>query len=401
MKKLFIIFLSIVLFLPLYAQDDYMPKKKTGFARQHFEFGFDVGAMFANNLIGRDDIFTNEIVIDMNDIEENLSDNGAGLYSGFYGDFFLTIKNIRITGGKMNFGVSSQADGGFRGNLPKDLFTLMAQGNRNQDVFDGMVSFWGAAYADTGFGFSLEFGKLRVGARSALFTPLVFIPKSGINYRLDTSDGIILTTSGDISVYSPFMENGEVRHGFDISVYGSYSLFSFLDVGGSLTHIPIVPPNLSYRMRLTMDEKTLGASGQDLINGEGLGDQDTDIDFTEEYDYSSIRVFRPIRFDTYARLKPFSSEILVFTPNIGFTFDVSHSESYFNAGLELRLNFANVFMPYMATGRDEGLWIHRFGFAFNLRVFELDLETSFLSQDFKDSFRKKGFGFGLGIRFGW
>ena len=237
--------------------------------------------------------------------------------------------------------------------------------------------------------------------RPAVFTPLVFVPKSGINYHLDTGDGVTLTTSGEISIYSPLRENGEIRYGVDLAAFGSFALFPFLDVGGSLTHIPVAPPTLRNRVRLTMDEKTIGASGQDLINGEGFDDWDTDIDFTEEYDISSVRVFRPIRFDTYARFKPFSTETFVLTPNVGFTIDINNDERFFNAGLELRLNLANIFIPYLASGLDEGLWKHRFGFAFNLRVFELDLEASLQSQGFRDSFQMKGFGFGLGIRFGW
>ena len=401
MKRLFIIFLSIAMFMPLYAQDEQTEDGKLNFARQHFGMGFGMGVDFANNIVSRADIFAKEIVIDFNEIEDKLGDNGGGLDTSFFWDSFLTVKNIGIGGGRWDFTFSSGVDGSISGNLPKDLFTLIAEGNSDQSVFDGEVSIWGALFAEAGIGASAKFGKLRVGVRPTLFSPLMFIPKSGINYRLDTSDGVKLTTSGDISVYSPFIEDGELKFGFDLSADGTYALFPFLDVGGSLTHIPFVPPEVQNRMRLHMVEKTVGASGQQLIDGEGLDDLDADIDFEEVYDSSVRRVFRPFRFDTFARYKPFNTELFVLTPNIGFTVDINNGEGYFNAGLEIGVNLNNLFMPYLVMGRIEGLWKHRLGFALNFRAFEVDLEASLQSQDFVSSFQMKGFGFGLGISFGW
>ena len=401
MKKLLIIFLTIAVLLPLYAQqDDWARKDRSVFTRQYFAFGVDVGVGIANNFVGRKDIFTKDIVIDMNKIEESIGDEGIDLYSNLFAETFFSIKNIRIAGGKWDFDFSSGAEGSLNGNLPKNLVTLISKGNKNEDSFEGTISVRGTVFGDAGLGITAKFGRLRVGIRPALYTPLVHIPKSGINYNLDTSEGVSLMANGEVHIYSPFTENGELKFGYDLSVNGAYALFPFLDVGGSFSNIPIAPSRIQNRMRITMaDIDNWGFTGQDLIDGKGL--DDLNLDFNEEYDTHPIKVLRPLRFDAYLRLKPFSREIFVLTPNVGFTYDMNDKDRFLNAGLEARLNFIDLFVPYVASGLDEGLWKHRLGFILNLRAFELDLEASIQSHDFKESLQMKGFGVNLGFSFGW
>ena len=409
MKKLFIVFLSIAMFLPLYAQEegDQPEKTKLSFARRHFEMGFDIGVGFANDFVGRDDIFTKHMVIDMNDIEESIGDNGVSFNTDLFADFYLTIMNIRIGRGRWDLDFSSGADGDVTFNLPKNLITLIAKGNSNQTVFDGLISARGGVYAVTGVGVAAEYGKLRVGVKHSLYTPMIFIPKSGINYCLDTSDGLSLTASGDISIYSPFITSSKdnvnyngMNFGFNFSADGRYALFPFLDVGGSLTNIPFVPAKMQNRMRLTMSGLDgWGFEGQDLVDGKGI--DSIDFDFDETYDTSTVKVFRPFRFDTFAHYKPFNTKLLVLTPNMGFTVDINDKEGFFNAGLEAQLNLIDMFILTFGTGREEGLWRHRLGLTFNLRVFEIDLEAALQSQGFRDSFQKKGYSFCIGLSSGW
>ena len=412
MKKLLIIFLSIVIFLPLYAQDgddvfaqEDTVKERFTFERQRFEMGFDFGAGVANDIIGRKDIFTKDIIIDMNDIEGDMSDDGINLSADFFSDFFLTIKKIRIGQGKWDIGFFSGGDGEVSFNLPKNLVTLIAKGNSGQSVFDGMISARGGVYANAGFDVSAEYGKLRVGVRHLLYTPLLYIPKSGINYHLDTSNGVDLTASGDIEVYSPFitsdnLEFNGLKFGFNFSTDGTYALFPFLDVGGSLINIPLVPAKVQNRMKLTLSGiNHWGFNGQDLVNGEGF--DELDLDFDDSYDSSVVKVYKPFRFDAFARYKPFNTELFSIIPNIGFTVDINDSEGFFNAGLALELNIRYGFILGVGMGRVEGLWKHQLDLIFNLRAFELALAASLQSQGFRDSFRMSGFGFGLGISFGW
>jgi len=144
----------------------------------------------------------------------------------------------------------------------------------------------------------------------------------------------------------------------------------------------------------------LNISGQDLMDGEGL--DLPDIEFNEEYDFAEKKVYRPMRFDVYARFKPFfGTELIVLRPSVGSTVDMDDGEWYFNMGAEARLNLANIFIPYLSVNLEEGVWTNRLGFALNFRAFELDLEAALQSQSFIDSFSVKGLSLNLGVRFGW
>jgi len=402
MKKYLTLILFVVLLAPLHAQEEEYVKKPFSFARQHFEFGFDAGAGFANDLFGFRDFFQKDILIDLNKIESDVGSDGFNMRADVLADFFINIMNLKIFGGSWNFGVYGEATGNVALNLPKSIFTLINKGNFNQRTFSGMISASGGVYAETAFKAVAKYSKLQIGVTPALFSPILYMPKSGINYHLDTNDGVYLKSDGEIVVYgnSLIIQNGEQNYGFDLSAYGQYSLFSFLDIGGRVSHIPLAPAVLNNRMRLVMEEVDFGLSGQQLMNGDDI--QFPEVNFNEEYDTAKVKVIRPLRFDIYARLKPFGgSEILVFTPNAGFTIDFGAEDKFFNWGIEARLNLVNLFVPYVSINREEGVWRNHLGFAFNLRVFELDLEGTLQSQSFKGSFTMQGFAFKAGIRFGW
>ena len=400
MMKIFLsVILCVLLFVPLFAQEDGQVKKPFTFARQHFEFGIESGFGMANDLLAFRDFLKRDIVIDLNKLEESIQDDGANLKITVFGNSFLNIMNLGIFGGRWDFGVFSGADGNISGNLPKSIFTLIGKGNINQHTLPGSVRISGGIFAETGFKAAAKYSRFRVALTPALYAPLLYVPKSGINYILETDDGVSLRSDGAISVYSPFIDNGEIKFGFDLSTYGEFSLFSFLDIGGRISHVPMVPAVLNKRMRLTMTDIDFAVSGQDLIDGKEI--DFPGIDFAEEYDSAEMKVVRPLRFDLYARFRPFGPRLLSLTPNLGFTADISEGEEYFNAGLEFRLNLVDLFIPYLSVGREEGLWRNQIGFALNFRVFELDLEASLQSQTFKGCFSMKGFALGLGLRFGW
>ena len=158
---------------------------------------------------------------------------------------------------------------------------------------------------------------------------------------------------------------------------------------------------------MQMNNFSINMKGEDLITGK---EPDApDLDFNTQFNNKvNKKVLRPFRFDVYARYKPFNfapfdSEFLVLRPNIGFSANVNKGDGkgYFNAGLEARLNLINLFIFYMGSGYQESLWRQRIGFNLNLRAFELDLETIFRAHTFAGSFKGQGFGFNLGLRFGW
>jgi hypothetical protein len=126
---------------------------------------------------------------------------------------------------------------------------------------------------------------------------------------------------------------------------------------------------------------------------------------------SPLNVFRPVRFDFYARYRPFKTDLLVIKPNIGFTLsnnslDPMDMDVYFNGAAEVQLHLGKfipgyLFTLYFSTGIDEGFWQNRLGFQLNLRALELDFEFALRSQSYAGSFDARGLAAKLGLKFGW
>jgi len=437
MKKLLLILLTITLFPHLYAQeaeaaqepesdegiieiqnedeflaedheDEFQPESKNaaGMVRQRFEVGSDIRIGLDNGLIGTSEIFKKQIVLDLNEKAASIRNGGLNFNIDGNGNIlYVDILNIPIKEGLWAFGFFINAEGKINVNIPKSLFTLISQGNIDQHSFEGMLSASGGIYANTGLSASAKYGKLRVGLKPTLFTPLIFIPKSGITYHLETEKEVELTSSGEINVYYPLDENNKftgLKFGFDVSMDGEYALFPFLDVGGSLSRIPLAPATLRNRMKIGMKDLYYHINGEMIMKDEipelpDFGSFDDAIFDTEPY-----KVYRPFRFDIYARYRPFSTEILVVRPNIGFSVDGNDNKGYFNAGLEVQSTLVNDMIKlYLGTGYQESVWRHRLGFAFNFRVFELGMEGALRADSFPGSFRGQGFAIGLSSRFGW
>jgi len=413
--------------LPEYPGEDHMPsreRKKYTFPREKFELGFDIAAGFDNNLMSIGEILTDEVVIDLDEWGHKIGPNGFSINLDLISlpDFFINVKNIKIGFGMWNFGLSAGAQGGVTLNVPKDIFTLISEGNAEQRSFSGMISARGGVYAYAGLGASAKYGKLTVGLKPALYTPLVFIPKSGINFDLQTDvkdveiEGgghedlaLWLNASGDISVYSPFLtKSGAIdplKFGFDVSLEGEYELFPFLDVGASFSRIPFAPAKMENRMHLqTTDNVEIRVNPEKLISGDGddIGFP-TDLDelIVDDYDTKPVNVFRFMRFDVYGKYKPFG-ELLIVKPNLGFSVDINNNEGFFNVGAEVLFNpFKGLLILYLNNSYTESVWAHHLGLVFNARFFELDLGAFLRSEDFAGSFSGQGFGVNVGLRFGW
>jgi len=382
------------------------PKKPFTFARDYIEFGFDLGVGFDNDLINWNDIFIDNLVIDLEKLGGDVRKAGLNLNMGLLSGFYITTKDIEIGSGLWNLGIFSCLDGELHFNAPKSLVALLTEGNIKQHSSKGTISASGGIFANVGVGLSAKYEKFRFGVKPAAFTPLVFIPKSGIKWNLETEEKIVLNTSGEIAVYGLLVDYLEkkscdlqIPYGFDISLEGEYDLFPHLGIGASLSRIPLVPAVMESRNLIAMDDFNLDISGEDLMAEEDLDLPKFKYDIS--YQSADYNVFRPLRFDIYAHWRPFG-EFFVVRPNLGFSVGISDKQWYFTAGADARLYLLkNLFLFHLGTGIEENVWKQRLGFALNLRALELGVETIFRSQRFTGSFTGQGFGLNLGLRFGW
>ncbi|MDR2798608.1 MAG: hypothetical protein LBB80_09715 [Treponema sp.] len=382
--------LSSILSLHLYAEKP----------RRFVEFGLDAGVGLANNLTGVRDIMKKNIYLDLNSLSHSIKQGGVNLNTDIDTAVFFNFNMGEIWG----FGISGGVEGAINGNIPKSIFTLITEGNINQHVLEGDLTVFGSIFADAAIDVHAKFGKLRVGIVPALYVPLIYIPKSTINYGLDSEERLYAWAESDIKVYSPFsledLDPSVVMQGsgFDLSLQGEYALLSMLDVGGTLSHIPLGGAVLHHQMRIYSEK--IEINGDTLLTDQNLNIPEFEL--KQEYTTGSYRVFRPLRFDVYALWRPLRVDFFTIRPNIGFTHVLGEGiPPYFNAGLELRLNVLRVLFFHLGTGYEESLWKHRLGFALNLRIFELDLEAGLRSQDLDKSFNLQGASVKVGLRFGF
>jgi hypothetical protein len=184
--------------------------------------------------------------------------------------------------------------------------------------------------------------------------------------------------------------------GVDLSVFAEYSLFDFLLLGGTLTHIPIYPAVLNNRMHAELTGDRIEPSIEN-------SNVDMDYELKQTYDTSSYTVYRPLRFGVYALLVPplpLLEDFLTVRPNLGFTTLNASDSTYVNWGIDLQVNLLDHVFITIGTGLEEDLWKHRLGLLLDLWIPKLLIEASLRSQEFTRSFSSTGASITLGLSFG-
>ncbi|MDR2193339.1 MAG: hypothetical protein LBP19_02590 [Treponema sp.] len=390
--------------------------------RRIFEIGVNAGAGFSNNSVGIDDIFRQTLVINQELVDKIKTD-------GFLFDF-----NIENTGAFINFntqnwgfGVTASVTGDGTFGLPKALFTLLSEGNKNSHSSSGTIDVYGAMYADTSIDIHMRFlqsKKLKISFIPSMFVPIAYVPKEdGFSYKLLMEDGMAgFSVGGAFNLYTPFslddmdsvdyMSALEAR-GFDLSLNAEYDFFSdsydWLTAGFTVKSIPLIASTLSYRTRISLvdehgDPWTILEPTDDLL-GTFLDDNfdlnmpDED-DFEATHDEEEITVRRPVRFDLYANMRPLGKKLIVVRPSIGLTTNTIDKKAHFNYSLTAELN-TPIFLLHLSTAYDELIFKHGVMIGFNFRVIELDVGVDIRSRDFAQSFSMSGAKAWVGARIGF
>jgi hypothetical protein len=375
------------------------------FPRRRVEFGFDVDAGAANNMLSLDDVFNIRKTLEFD--FTGRKEQELRLDAAAKTELFLNVK-INDT---YTIGFFAGAEGAGYGALSEELVRLLSRGNATSKNFGGKIEGGAGVFLDTGLRGEARFEKLRLNLKPALFIPLVYISKPDVHFEnVFTEKGMRLNAVVDMDVYSAVsLENDfspddifSLPMGFDISAVGEYALLPFLDLGLGITHIPLVPALMRHRMSQRM---SYAAVFEDIYNSFTEGEFDlpepkVDSAYT---DSAFFPVLRPLRFEFFVDIKPVKTDLIVIRPDIGFSVLTvyGYDTACFNAGLKGEINLFDIARFYMGTGYRERIWANTFGFAVNLRVFELDGEIRFQGPDFVNSLKPGGLGAALGLRFGY
>jgi hypothetical protein len=366
------------------------------FKNRMVELGLGVRAGFANNFLSAGDIFQDTLIIDFSTLDDSLQMN-MGL---FLSPHFFNFNWKDIWG----FGIyiNTEAEGTL--SLSEKLL--------NFKKADGDPFGVGAAvFAEVGGNAFFYIKKFKVKLNSALFYPLIYTePSMSYTYKTgknsDGNETLAFTIDYDMTIYSAFpMENLENmdgltgRMGFDFGGGVEYPLFSFLDLGADVTHIPLVPAELHDYMRI---KGTVGIKETDDIIGADM-DSIVSTDGGETtYGTDSKIILRPFKLVTWAEYRPFDSQLLSIIPSLGFAINPLYDKpGSLEAGIRLRCDLANIFIPTIGFVYEDRLWKNSLDMRLNLRAFELDLGIGMQSQDFVKSWTAGGLFASLGIKMGW
>jgi hypothetical protein len=406
MKKIFM--LGIVLSIGIVLLPAETPVEfSTGEPHRTLEFGVDAGAYGANNLLRLSDVFNvrKTLIIDLTNVSvRELFAAAAGEADVFF--------NLNFRGGYA-ISVFAGLDGVFYGAASESLMRLLSRGNVDSGSSNGYLDMGGSVFVEAGIKGSGKFGRFRLAVKPAVFVPIIFAPASRTDYSVDIAeDSIKVHGLFDFNVYSAYALGEETNPfpganntfpiGFDLSIGGEYALLPKLDIGTSVSHIPIIPAKMSHRMHIE-SEYTFEETGNIFDSMSAGAINLPDPEFVTSYDNSTtFHAFRPFRFNFYMNYRPADTGLFVIRPSLGFSFlSVYDSAFCFNAGLEGQINILNIFSTALFAGYVEHIWAYDFRFGLNLRVIEILLGVSLRGTDLINAFGTRGLGLSLGLRFGY
>jgi hypothetical protein len=381
------------------------PSPWRGFAPRVFEWGINFDAGFANNWIGWEDVFNSQrsLILDLS----KLPAQKFGVAVSAEPRTWLKVQSR----GKHEIGITLTAGldiDGYLG-LSPELTDSIARGRLLP--FSGAVEAGASVFAALELRGSAAIGRWRFFAAPEVYLPLLYMepPDIHANAEIDgtlkgemVAEGAVFTAF-DMNGLDSLDISGVLGHkGVNISLGAEYALFDFLDVGGSVSHIPLVPAVLTNKASFKIGYD-ISPDGSGLLNVfDNLFQEREDSSLDLAYGEGSLTVYRPLRFDAFCVYKPFGFRMMniAFRGNVGFSMMTVYG-ACFNFGVSARADFLNMFGLELKSGYTEALWRHGVSLTANMKVIELDCGLAVQSQDFVRSFRAAGLQAVVGVKAGF
>jgi hypothetical protein len=334
MKKI----VAIVLFLcalSLWAQDS---------PHRLIELGFDFGAPYTgiDNYRGSMDIFMEVFTPDWSDMVFDL-DNRLGAFFDIHESAYINI----------NMGV----------NFKIGLFTGINSLGQFKIPPSGDLEHGAASFLEAGLWFSTRIKRWTFTVRPSYFLPLVYVDENEI------FTPVPLDTPGDTDLMGMFRKGG-----VDLILRGEYPLRRNFLIGGAITHIPIVPAELT-------DTYSMGVS-----------------------DTGTKVLFRPFKLGVNAVYRPFYRWLFTLKPEVALAFNTFYDTPvsiYGDFALTGELNLGNLLIIDLGTHYEDLTWKQRADLTLNFRALEFTIGITTQSPQFIETFKGEGFGIDLGIRMGY
>ena len=420
MKRLALIVSTILISCAAFAE---MPSR-------FFEVGLDVDASLAQNITTANDLFVENLVIDLTELAENMDSNGAKVTAD---GFLSAFMNANIMGYKA--GLYANLDVAASFGVGQELFSFLGNGNKlNEDVVASVNASLESYFEIAA---NVEFKLLKnfhISVSPDVFMPIAYLPRPDAKVTATAlEDGTLkMTASGQFALYTAFamsdyfdenfnfnsqainnIDGGNITAliasgaGFDLSGNVIYELFDWINVGG-YARIPIVPGRLS---NSTTGKVTYSAQVDPVLNSY-VSNGDFSFSSTGPeyenitYGTDTFTVNRPLRLGAQAQFK-FLGGMLNVSPSLGLAarnpfgedFDWSQSiypEFALRAGADFWIGGVYLNTQYMKQ-----IYSQEVGGYLNLRAMELILKIASSGTSLSKSFALGGMSASLGLRFGF
>jgi len=418
-------------------ENDKEPPKPSGFRLKNRTVELSVANIsvgFSNDFIAFTDIFQSPFYMlrNINTIRQNpkfiYQDNIVIDFDKFFEGFTFNF-NADIKPVSFNFNWKDKWGFGFdighisaTGNVSVSENVLRLERARDEEIDTGA-----AVFVDVGVPVFFHVDEVKIKIRPAAYVPILYTKPSITYTHKDKDGGSYIEVVYDMRLYTiidvnddDIMQNlqnyaqdiPKNNMGYDLGLNVEYPWNYDLDVGMNMVNIPIpyATAKLHYYSRSTGYAK-LDTSRIDLSD---LGDEDKSPEDVLEnawdekhetiygYDSDGKKIYRPFSTLFYLNYRPFDTKILSLIPSLGFSLNWLYNKIFsVEGGLNVRFDFANIFIPVFGINYNDRIWRNSVDLAFNLRVFEIDFGLSMQSRDFIKSFQGVGLGANFGIKLGW
>ena len=427
-----------------------------------FEIGTDDTIVATENLISVNDIFKEEVVFDLNKIYNGMGKDGFAINTAVRPDIYILL-NLKGFGFGVDLSLDFSGNIGLGKDFFKLLAEGNTVGEDITATLYANLQAFLTLSAPVRFSVGkLKFKATPSVFAPVLYVPN---PNATVTVKTSEDGSMSAVASADLAVYSMLniscLVNGEGQFtpdftdmfsdfkevmaslgtslGFDVAAAAEFPLFDSLDVG-AYASVPIVPGRAKYKVSgnvtvsaeveeglLSQLGKTSGeeeGSGDSVEPGDGgesgTGDSDAEteseeeqkfytIDYSLKSDETTEYINRPFRIGVQAAWRPIDTKALklALRPTLGFAArnpfgsDFSWRSMYLEYSLAADLTAAYIFGMNVTSSYIDKVFSQSLGFAFNFRVFELDLNISSSNTQFWKSFALYGVEANVGIKLGF
>lgn len=389
------------------------------------EFGVEATAGVSNNMWGIEDILTETLKIDLQEIADNLPDGGLTFDYLADANVFLNLNIGKNRGQNFRLSFFTGVSGSGYVNLEKEFFEILASGFSIGENKSFTLSGYADLFVNIGASFHTTlFKKYGITITPTYVVPIVYVDDATASVSFSTTaDGQMKAEAkAPLTVYSAlglkkFIDNdfsasditGEISNilsngGFDLTLEVERPVLKRLDMG-VFTRIPIVPGTLHHKMTRTFyayasEENLL----DDLLNGNSRNRHlKYDKGETEYSEDASKSTFRPFRLGVEGAWRPFGAWC-TFRPTLNLAVAHPYSSNaiaYPEYALDAQVTLFNILGLNVGTAYENRVFVQRLGFMLNARVLQLDVKALFRSASFVNSFSYAGAGVCLGVRMGF